>query len=991
MGLGSHAVTNDGDHRVRDTAPAFSAAVPAQHYVAGTAASLTLPAATGDGSISYELTSTLPGGLAYSSAGRTISGTPEAAAAASEQTWVATDGDGDETTLTFPITVAAADAPKVSALSFRSSPRTGQTYGVGEEIAVGIKFDKTVTKTGTPRLALSIGARTRYANYYASPSSLTGYHHVFSYTVQGADRDADGIGIGASALELNGGSIVQSSDAGVAASLALGSHAVVTAGSHKVDGGTNAAPAVRAVGIQSRPVAGSGYAAGDVIRLSVGFTETLVVTGSPRLAIRIGTTTRQATFDRAELKSLHFRYTVQRSDDDDDGISVAAAALTLPDGATVRDAHGANAALGLGSYALGHQTEHKVHTPPRVTGLAIVSTPQQANTYTRGGTIKVRVSFDQAVTVAGSPRLALTIGGQTRTATAAAGSGNSYVDFSYTVAAGDADGLGITGDALTLPSGATIRDAGATDAALDLSRYAATRYAAAKVDGSRTGLWPDFGVASGPDLSLRTNTVVNYTTDPACGGLRLGCALPTSATGDAPLAYTVSPALPAGLTLNRATAVLTGAATVAAPSTRHTLTVTDANGDTDTLTFTLAVVGARPTVRGVSFLSSPAAASTYARNEEIRVAVRFRRQGAAALEVTGAPRLALQVGGATRQAAYYGVSGDEVRFRYTVQAADRDAAGVSIAAGALTLNGGAIRDAAGNVAVLGLGRHTLSSQTAHKVDGGITRAPSVAGVTITSRPAAGDTYSRGETVEVAVRFSQGVGVTGSPRLTLRIGNATRQAGYHRAGATSATQYFRYVVQQADVDTDGLSIRSGALTLNNGAIRSNAGANATLALGSHAITNAGNAKVNGGLNSPAIVTGVAVTSRPVTGDTFRLGEEIRVRVTFSKAVVAARRTFRQGNPGWPRLALTVGSHTRHATLKVSTQYTERAPASTTLEFGYTVPAGDYDGDGFGIAQGALDVNLGSISHGGVAATLGLGSHAVSAAAYKVDGGGRACPG
>ncbi len=986
VGLGSHAVTNDGDHRVRDTEPAFSAAVPAQHYVAGTAASLTLPTATGDGSISYELTSTLPGGLAYSSAGRTISGTPQAAGAASEQTWVATDGDGDETTLTFTVTVASATAPKVSALSFRSSPRSGDTYGAGEEIAVGLKFDKTVTKTGTPRLALSIGSRTRYANYYASPSSLTGYHHVFSYTVQGADRDADGIGIGASALELNGGSIVQSSDAGVAASLALGSHAVATAGSHKVDGGVNAAPAVRAVGIQSRPVASSGYAAGDVIRLSVGFTEALTVTGAPRLAIRIGTTTRQATFDRAELKSLHFRYTVLVSDDDADGISVAADALTLPAGATVRDAHGANAALGLGSYALGHQTEHKVHTPPRVTGLAIVSTPQQANTYTRGGMIKVRVSFDQAVTVAGSPRLALTIGGQTRTAVAAAGSGNAYVDFSYTVTAGDtdADGLGITGSALTLPSGATIRDAGATDAVMDLSRYAAARYAAAKVDGSRTGLWPDFGTASGPDLSMLTNRVVNYSLHPSCGPLHVGCALPSSATGDAPLAYTVSPALPAGLTLNRATAILTGAATVAAPSTRHTLTVTDANGDTDTVTFTLAVVGARPTVRGVSFLSSPAAASTYARNEEIRVAVRFRRQGAAALVVTGAPRLALQVGGVTRQAAYYGVSGDSVLFRYTVQAADRDADGVSIAAGALTLNGGAIRDAAGNAAVLGLGRHTVSSQAAHKVDGGVTRAPSVAGVTITSRPAAGDTYSRGEAVEVAVRFSQGVGVTGSPRLALRIGSATRQAGYDRAGATSATQYFRYVVQQADVDTDGLSIRSGALTLNNGAIRSNAGANAALALGSHAITNAGNAKVNGALNSPAIVTGVAVTSRPATGDTFRIGEEIRVRVTFSKAVVAARRTFRQGNPGWPRLALTVGRHTRHAALKVSTQYTERAPASTTLEFGYTVPAGDYDGDGFGIAQGALDVNLGSISHGGVAATLGLGSHAVSAAAYKVDG-------
>ena len=982
VGLGNHAITNDGDHRVRDTAPVFSAAVAVQHYVAGTAASLTLPTATGDGSISYQLTSTLPGGLTYSSATRTISGTPQAAGT-SEQTYVATDGDGDATTLPFTITVAAANAPKVSALTFRSSPRSGQTYGAGEAIAVGIQFDKTVTKTGTPRLALSIGSRTRYANYYATPSRLTGYHHVFSYTVQGVDRDADGIGIGTSALSLNGGSIDSS---GVAASLALGSFAVTAASSHKVDGGANAAPSVRAVSIQSRPVATSGYAVGDVIRLSVGFTEELAVTGSPRLAIQIGSVKRQATFDRAELKSLHFQYTVLLSDDDANGISVPTDALTLPDGTTVQDAHGANAALDLGSHALGHQTEHKVHTPPRVTGLAIVSTPQQANTYTRGGTITVRVSFDQVVTVVGSPQLALTIGDATRTATAAAGSGNAYVDFSYTVAAGDADsdGLGITGGALTLPSGATIRDAGATDAVLDLSRYAATRYAAAKVDGSRTGLWPDFGIASGPDLSMLTNAVVNYSLHSSCGPLHVGCGLPSSATGDAPLAYTVSPALPSGLTLNRATSVLTGAATTATPSTRHTLTVTDANGDTDTVTFTLAVVGARPTVRGVSFLSSPAASSTYALNDEIRVAVRFRRQGTAALVVTGAPRLALQVGGVTRQAAYYGVSGDNVLFRYTVQASDRDADGVSIAAGALTLNSGTIRDDAGNAAVLGLGRYALSNQAAHKVDGGVISAPKVAGVTITSRPATGDTYSRGETVEVAVRFSQRVGVTGSPRLALSIGSATRQAGYNRAGATSTTQYFRYMVQSSDVDNDGLSIRSNALTLNNGAIRSNADSNAVLALGSHAITNAGNAKVNGNLNSPAIVTGVAVMSRPATGVTFRIGEEIRVQVTFSKAVVAARRTFQQGNPGWPRLALTVGSHTRHAALKVSTQHAERAPASTTLTFGYTVQAGDYDGDGFGIPQGAIDVNLGSIDHSGVNATLSLGSHAVSAAAYKVDG-------
>ena len=49
------------------------------------------------------------------------------------------------------------------------------------------------------------------------------------------DRDADGIGIGADALALNGGSILNT--AGAEAVLDLGGRAVVNTADHKVDGG----------------------------------------------------------------------------------------------------------------------------------------------------------------------------------------------------------------------------------------------------------------------------------------------------------------------------------------------------------------------------------------------------------------------------------------------------------------------------------------------------------------------------------------------------------------------------------------------------------------------------------------------------------------------------------------------------------------------------------------------------------------------------------
>ena len=49
-------------------------------------------------------------------------------------------------------------------------------------------------------------------------------------------------------------------------------------------------------------------------------------------------------------------------------------------------------------------------TAPTVSGVTIGSSPPRQSTYMRGETIRVAVTFTAAVTVTGSPRLALTIG-----------------------------------------------------------------------------------------------------------------------------------------------------------------------------------------------------------------------------------------------------------------------------------------------------------------------------------------------------------------------------------------------------------------------------------------------------------------------------------------------------------------------------------------------------------------------------------------------------
>ncbi len=66
----------------------------------------TLPAATGgDGSLTYTLSPALPGGVSRHATTRVVSGTPGGGMASTEYTWTATDADGDEVSLTFDIVV----------------------------------------------------------------------------------------------------------------------------------------------------------------------------------------------------------------------------------------------------------------------------------------------------------------------------------------------------------------------------------------------------------------------------------------------------------------------------------------------------------------------------------------------------------------------------------------------------------------------------------------------------------------------------------------------------------------------------------------------------------------------------------------------------------------------------------------------------------------------------------------------------------------------
>ena len=124
-----------------------------------------------------------------------------------------------------------------------------------------------------------------------------------------------------------------------------------------------------------------------------------------------------------------------------------------------------------------------------------------------------------------------------------------------------------------------------------------------------------------------------------------------------------------------------------------------------------APAGAEPRVRGVG--APPAGRTRRA------TASTWRRRSRRAVTVGtagGTPSIALQVGSKTRRASYHAGSGSTVlTFRYSVVPADRDADGVSVAAGRIALNGGTLKDASDDD--VGLGHAALAADANRKVGG----------------------------------------------------------------------------------------------------------------------------------------------------------------------------------------------------------------------------------------------------------------------------------
>jgi hypothetical protein len=230
-------------------------------------------------------------------------------------------------------------------------------------------------------------------------------------------------------------------------------------------------------------------------------------------------------------------------------------------------------------------------------------------------------------------------------------------------------------------------------------------------------------------------------------------------------------------------------------------------------TSSVLVDGVAPSISGVS---APAN-STYRIGQNLDYTATFS-EAVNVVTTGGTPYLTLTVGSSSVHAAYQSGSGtSSLVFRYTVSSGDLDGDGVAVASNA-TLNGGTIKDAAGNNATL-----TFSGSTAAAVlvDG---VAPSISSVS----PPSSTTYGAGQNLDYTVNFGEAVNVVtsgGTPYLTLTVGSSSVHATYQSGSGTSSL-VFRYTVSSGDLDGDGVAVASNA-TLNGGTIQDAAGNGATL--------------------------------------------------------------------------------------------------------------------------------------------------------------------
>ena len=338
----------------------------------------------------------------------------------------------------------------------------GVTGVQGDIIEFTATYPRAVTVdtnggTNTPFIFINVGDESKKAEYVAGSGST---ELRFQYEIEADVEDTDGITIPAPAvIDLDGGATMTDATGDV-----LRTFTAPDTSDVDVDG---VAPTV--VSVNASPDGSYSNAGGDTIDITVVMDDAVTVDttgGTPTIPLTIGGQVRNADYvSGTGTTTLVFSYTIA-ADDFANGTIVVNDDIILA-GGTIQDAAGNEADLD------NFVTEKPTPTGVLInrTGPTVTVTEGDGETSAEGDIIEFTATFPHSVTVdltGGTPFIAINVGGDSKTADYAAGSGSTELRFQYTVLANDEDidGISLPSGEINL-NGGTINDTtAATDPAL---------------------------------------------------------------------------------------------------------------------------------------------------------------------------------------------------------------------------------------------------------------------------------------------------------------------------------------------------------------------------------------------------------------------------------------------------------------------------------------------------------------------------------------------
>ena len=291
------------------------------------------------------------------------------------------------------------------------------------------------------------------------------------------------------------------------------------------------------------------YAAGETIRITVKFSETVKVTGTPQINLDVGAHKRKADYFRGtNSNKLKFSYTVLAQDYDNDGVSVPAGTI-LTDAATILGED--DTAAKLTHRAIDPDDDRKVQgapdrTPYFESGASIAPVIYPRNKAITSWILPTALGGNgvRTYSLSPAPPAGLVFNADTHTLSGTPTKTLNTTNYTYSVVDED-------GDANSLPF--TI-----------------------KIDGE-----PTFGSDTPARTFAKGAVIANWT-------------LPAAEHGNTPVTYAISPAPPDGLVFDLTTRTFSGTPTKTDNAVTFTLTATDADGDIGdhgTMTFTITIDG----------------------------------------------------------------------------------------------------------------------------------------------------------------------------------------------------------------------------------------------------------------------------------------------------------------------------------------------------------------------------------------------------------------